>query len=127
VALATPAGSMELIRSYRSNDGGLPHITVGSAPALSVSRPAQRSLGLQPADSPSRLAGVHHLLHIDACLGQSLQMLFPILGIHNGGSFFAPVDAILVERPEHSVFLVDGVEERADMIWPGEIDAGEIY
>src|SRR5580700_7526973 len=36
-------------------DLGLPHITVGSAPALSVSRPAQRSLGLQPADLPSRL------------------------------------------------------------------------
>jgi len=34
---------------------GLPQITVGSAPALSVSWPAQRSLTLQPADSPSRL------------------------------------------------------------------------
>src|SRR5216684_6619077 len=34
---------------------GLPHITVGSAPALHFSRPAQRSLALQPADSPSRL------------------------------------------------------------------------
>src|SRR5713226_6970915 len=46
---------MELIRSYRSTDVGLPQITVGSAPALTVSRPAQRSLTLQPADSPSRL------------------------------------------------------------------------
>src|ERR1019366_680838 len=34
---------------------GLPQITVGSAPALSVSRPAQRSLALQPADLPGRL------------------------------------------------------------------------
>ena len=36
---------------------GLPQITVGSAPALSVSWPAQRSLALQlqPTDSPSRL------------------------------------------------------------------------
>src|ERR1017187_10061127 len=34
---------------------GLLQITVGSAPALSVSWPAQRSLALQPADSPSRL------------------------------------------------------------------------
>src|SRR5260370_12300694 len=34
---------------------GLPQITVGSAPALTVSWPAQRSLTLQPADSPSRL------------------------------------------------------------------------
>src|SRR5713226_5007582 len=40
---------------YGSIVVGLPQITVGSAPALSVSRPAQRSLVLQPADSPSRL------------------------------------------------------------------------
>jgi hypothetical protein len=40
---------------YCSIDFGLPHITVGSAPASQVSRPAQRSLGLQPADLPSRL------------------------------------------------------------------------
>ena len=51
----TPAGSMELIRSDCSIVVGLPHITAGSAPALSVSRPAQRSLALQPTDSPSRL------------------------------------------------------------------------
>jgi hypothetical protein len=51
----TPAGSMELIRSYGSIHVGLPQITDGSAPALTVSRPAQRSLTLQPADSPSRL------------------------------------------------------------------------
>src|SRR5713226_9319672 len=74
-----------------------------------------------------QLAGVHHLLHIYACPGQALQMLFPILGIHNVGSLFAPVDAILVERAEHSVLLVDGVEERADMISPGEIDPSEFY
>jgi hypothetical protein len=36
-------------------DFGLPQITVGSAPALSVSWPAQRSLTLRPTDSPSRL------------------------------------------------------------------------
>jgi hypothetical protein len=51
----TPAGSMELIRSYCSIVVGLPHITAGSAPASHFSRPAQRSLALQPADSPSRL------------------------------------------------------------------------
>lgn len=36
-------------------------------------------------------------------------------------SFFAPVDAILVECAEHSVLLVDGVEERADMIHPARL------
>jgi hypothetical protein len=51
----TPAGPMDRIRSYCSIVVGLPHITVGSAPALHFSRPAQRSLALQPADSPSRL------------------------------------------------------------------------
>src|SRR5713101_3924008 len=40
---------------YCSIDFGLPQITVGSAPALSVSWPAQRSLTLRPTDSPSRL------------------------------------------------------------------------
>ena len=39
---------------------------------------------------------------------------------------FAPVEAIFVERAEHSVLLVDGVEESADMISPGEIDPGEL-
>ena len=59
----TPAGSLGYVahgsaysnRSPLPNDGGLPQITVGSAPASQVSRPAQRSLGLQPADLPSRL------------------------------------------------------------------------
>jgi hypothetical protein len=40
---------------------------------------------------------------------------------------FAPVEAIFVERAEHSVLLVDGVEERADMISPSEVDPGELY
>src|SRR5260370_18807110 len=40
---------------YCSIDFGLPQIIDGSAPALSVSRPPQRSLVLQPADSPSPL------------------------------------------------------------------------
>ena len=53
-------------------------------------------------------------------------MLFPILGIHNVSGLFAPVEAIFVERAEHSVLLVDGVEESADMISPGEIDPGEL-
>ena len=52
----TPAGRMELVRSYRSTNFGLPTNRGGSAPALSVSGPAQRSLTLRPACSPSRLA-----------------------------------------------------------------------
>ena len=52
----TPAGLMEFVRSYHSTIFGLPRNRGGSAPALSFSRPAQRSLRLRPARSPSRLA-----------------------------------------------------------------------
>jgi len=52
---------------------------------------------------------------------KALIRVFPLLGFHNVGSLFAPVDAILVERAEHSVLLVDGVEERADMIHPARL------
>ena len=52
----TPAGLMEFVRSYDSISFGLPRNRGGSAPALRFSRPAQRSLTLWPARSPSRLA-----------------------------------------------------------------------
>ena len=52
----TPAGRMELVRSSRSTNFGLPTNRGGSAPALSVSGPAQHSLTLRPTRSPSRLA-----------------------------------------------------------------------
>src|SRR5262244_63862 len=44
---------------YCSIDVGLPQLHGGSAPALIVSRPAQRSLPLWPARSPSRLATLY--------------------------------------------------------------------
>jgi len=50
----TPAGSMEFVRSSISIDCGLPCEKVRSAPATVFSRPAQRSLTLWPARSPSR-------------------------------------------------------------------------
>jgi hypothetical protein len=52
----TPAGLMEFVRSYDSISFGLPTNRGGSAPALSVSGPAQRLLNLRPACSPTRLA-----------------------------------------------------------------------
>jgi hypothetical protein len=55
----TPAGSMKLVRSFISIDCGLPCVTVKSAPAIIVSGPAQRSLTLWPARSPSRLATLY--------------------------------------------------------------------
>jgi len=50
-----PAGLMESVRSYYSIHCVLPRNLGGSAPASLVSRPAQRSLTLRPACSPSRL------------------------------------------------------------------------
>jgi len=53
----TPAGS--LLGSGCSpggNDGGLPQMSAGSAPALTVSRPARRSLAFGPTCSRGRLA-----------------------------------------------------------------------
>jgi hypothetical protein len=55
----TPAGWMELVRSSISIDCGLPCVTVRSAPAIVFSRPAQRSLTLWPARSPSRQATLY--------------------------------------------------------------------
>jgi len=52
---------MELVRSYDSILFGLPSFPGGSAPALLVSGPAQRSLTLRPARSPSRLCDPLHL------------------------------------------------------------------
>ncbi len=51
--------SMELVRSSFSIANGLPCETVRSAPAIIVSGPAQRSLALWPARSPSRLATLY--------------------------------------------------------------------
>jgi len=55
----TPAGPMKLVRSSISIVRGLPCVTVRSAPAIVVSGPAQRSLTLWPARSPSRLATLY--------------------------------------------------------------------
>src|ERR1019366_216061 len=86
----TPAGPMELIRSYCSIDFGLPQITDGSAPALSVSRPAQRSLALQPADSPSRLMRPSPPEASAASLPPPLLRLLPGGAIQFPGRVFHP-------------------------------------
>ena len=65
----TPAGRMELIRSYDPILFGLPSNPGGSAPALLVSGPAQRSLTLRPARSPSRHSDpLHQRLQQFRCL-----------------------------------------------------------
>ena len=55
----TPAGPMKLVRSFVSIVSGLPCEKVRSAPAMIVSGPAQRSLTLWPARSPSRQATLY--------------------------------------------------------------------
>src|SRR4029453_16746488 len=49
-----PGRTDGLVPSFSPIDFGLPRIIGGSAPALAVSGPAQRSLALRPADLPSR-------------------------------------------------------------------------
>src|SRR5262249_49929918 len=59
----------KLVRSYDSINFGLPRNRGGSAPALTFSRPAQRSLTLRPACSPSRLNDLlHQRLQRSRCL-----------------------------------------------------------
>jgi hypothetical protein len=55
----TPAGPMKRVRSSISIVCGLPCVTVRSAPAIVFSGPAQRSLMLWPARSPSRQATLY--------------------------------------------------------------------
>jgi hypothetical protein len=55
----TPAGWMELVRSFLSIPSGLPCVKVRSAPATGFSGPAQRSLTLWPARSRSRHATLY--------------------------------------------------------------------
>jgi hypothetical protein len=65
----TPAGLLELVRSYGSSNFGLPRNRGGSAPALVFSRPAQRLLTLRPARSPSRQSDpLHQRLQQFRCL-----------------------------------------------------------
>ncbi len=65
----TPAGLMGLIRSCFPINVGLPRRKGGSAPALPVSRPAQRLLTLRPARLPSRLRDpLHRRLQQICCL-----------------------------------------------------------
>src|SRR6266446_5472704 len=52
----TPAGRMELVRSYNSTRFGLPTNSGRVGSCITISGPAQRSLTLQPARSPSRLS-----------------------------------------------------------------------
>ena len=55
-----PGRTAQPVRSYCCIGVGLPRTKGGSAPALPVSRPAQRSLALRPACSPSRLCDLLH-------------------------------------------------------------------
>src|SRR5215475_12030468 len=59
----------KLVRSYDSINFSLPRNRGGSAPALVVSRPAQRSLTLRPACLPSRFNDLlHQRLQQSRCL-----------------------------------------------------------
>jgi len=56
----TPAEPVGACFAHFPTDDGLPRISAGSASALPFSRPAQRSLALRPARSPSPLKDPLH-------------------------------------------------------------------
>jgi len=70
----TPAESQAALSVLFTCDGGLPRINAGSASALPFSRPAQCSLTLRPACSPSPLQNPLHqrlqpLRYLHVCSG----------------------------------------------------------
>jgi hypothetical protein len=66
-------------------------------------------------------------LHICTGIGETLQIPFPILGIHDVGGLFAPLETSFIKGAKHPVLLIHGVEEGTDMILPCEIDPRELY
>src|SRR5580693_6920562 len=61
------------------------------------------------------LARLHHPPNVYPCLGQSLQILLAIRGLHYMGSFFTPIEAVLIEGAKHPVLLVQAIEERTNV------------
>src|SRR5260370_40122976 len=76
---------------YCSIDFGLPQITDRSAPALSVSWPAQRSLTLRPTDSPSRLTRPSTPEALTALLSPPPLRLLPGGAVQFPGGPFIPL------------------------------------
>src|SRR5271165_1658395 len=95
----------------KSLDVGLPQISGGAAPALSFSRPVQRSLTLRPADSPSRLMRPSTSEAPAALLPPPPLQLLPGGAIQfPGGSFFPAVDQrLFTAHRKISITLIDGV------------------
>src|ERR1019366_5889286 len=105
-----------------SIDVGLPQITVGSAPALSVSWPAQRSLALQPADLPGRLMRPSTPEAPAASLPSPPLRLLPGGAIQFPGGPFIP----LWTSAFHGALLTPGyISYRFPMPWTGQDVAGQ--
>jgi hypothetical protein len=61
------------------------------------------------------LAGTHRLVHVDACFGEPPEMFVSSLWVNEMEGSISQLEAVLDERAEHAVLLVDAVEERANM------------
>jgi len=59
-------------------------------------------------------------LHIDTCIGEPPEMLFPSLRVDEMESSIPQIEAILDEEAQHPVLLVQAVEESADVTTPAE-------
>ena len=101
---------------------GLPQITVGSAPAFTVSRPAQRSLTLQPTDSPSRLMRPSPPEAPAALLPPPPLRLLPGGAIQFPGGFIsrcgpAPFTAHCKRLVKTRLAVVPAITRRCDQYW----------
>jgi hypothetical protein len=61
------------------------------------------------------LARIHRLRHVNASVGESPEMIFPQIRVHEVASFVPALKALLDERAKHPVLLVRAVEESANM------------
>jgi len=68
-----------------------------------------------------QLTSCDRLLHINASLTQPCDVVMRLLGSTNVDRLLPVIEAIFEERAKHTVLLVDGVEQSADMTLRTEI------
>jgi hypothetical protein len=61
------------------------------------------------------LTGLHGLLHVDACVREPLEMVFPSRWVDEVERPITFLEALFDERVEDAVMLVHAVEERANV------------
>jgi hypothetical protein len=57
-------------------------------------------------------------LHVDTGFAEQPKMLFPTLWVNEMEGLISLFEAVLDERPKHTMLLIDAVEERTDVSRP---------